>query len=113
MDYLRCQGIQRLVLESTSDYWRSWYYLAEAAGLEVWLVNAKDTKHLPGRTKSDPLTELRKGLWLVSGQVVGRVATVPDHDHGWGSAAGRLAAALHAVVVSGQDELAPIVTYAT
>ena len=72
MDYLRCPGIQRLVLESTSDYWRSWYYLAEAAGLEVWLVNAKDTKRLPGRTKSDPLTELRKGLWLVSGQVVGR-----------------------------------------
>ena len=26
MDLLRCQGIQRLVLESTSDYWRIWYY---------------------------------------------------------------------------------------
>ena len=24
MDHLRCQGIQRLVLESTSDYWRIW-----------------------------------------------------------------------------------------
>jgi len=53
MDHLRCEGIQRLVLESTSDYWRIWYYLAEAAGLEVWLVNAKDVKHLPGRGKSD------------------------------------------------------------
>jgi transposase len=53
MDHLRCQGIQRLVLESTSDYWRIWYYLAEAAGLEVWLVNARDVKHLPGRGKSD------------------------------------------------------------
>jgi transposase len=58
MDHLRCEGIQRLVLESTSDYWRIWYYLAEAAGLEVWLVNARDVKHLPGRGKSDPLTEL-------------------------------------------------------
>ena len=58
MDHLRCEGIQRLVLESTSDYWRIWYYLAEAAGLEVWLVNAKDVKHLPGRGKSDLLTEL-------------------------------------------------------
>src|SRR5512142_2312944 len=29
------------------------HYLAEAAGLEVWLVNAKDVKHLPGRGKSD------------------------------------------------------------
>jgi transposase len=53
MDHLRCQGVQRLVLESTSDYWRIWYYLAEAAGLQVWLVNAKDVKHLPGRGKSD------------------------------------------------------------
>ena len=53
MDHLRCEGIQRLVLESTSDYWRIWYYLAEAAGLQVWLVNAKDVKHLPGRGKSD------------------------------------------------------------
>ena len=53
MDHLRCEGIQRLVLESTSDYWRIYYYLAEAAGLEVWLVNARDVKHLPGRGKSD------------------------------------------------------------
>ena len=53
MDHLRCEGIQRLVLESTSDYWRTWYYLAEAAGLEVWLVNAREVKHLPGRGKSD------------------------------------------------------------
>jgi transposase len=55
MDHLRCEGIQRLVLESTSDYWRIWYYLAEAAGLEVWLVNARDVRHLPGRGKSDRL----------------------------------------------------------
>jgi transposase len=53
MDHLRCAGIERLVLESTSDYWRIWYYLAEAAGLQVWLVNARDVKHLPGRGKSD------------------------------------------------------------
>src|SRR5487761_1580158 len=53
MDHLRSQGIQRLVLESTSDYWRLWYYLAEAAGLEVWLVNARDGKHPPGLGKSD------------------------------------------------------------
>ena len=33
MDHLRCEGIQRLVLESTSDYWRIWHYLAEAASV--------------------------------------------------------------------------------
>src|SRR6266568_1435908 len=55
MDHLRCEGTQRLVLESTSDYWRIFYYLAEAAGLEVWLASARDVKHLPGRGKSDRL----------------------------------------------------------
>src|SRR5258706_16215982 len=48
MDHLRCQGIQRLVPGSTSDYWRIWYYLAEAAGLEVWLASARDVRHPPG-----------------------------------------------------------------
>ena len=55
MDHLVCQGVERLVLESTSDHWHIWCYLAEAAGLEVWLVNARDVKHLPGRSKSDRL----------------------------------------------------------
>jgi len=43
------------VLGSTSDYGRVWYYLAGAAGLEVWLVHARDVKHLPGRGKGDRL----------------------------------------------------------
>ena len=34
------------------------FYLLEAAGFETWLVNAKDVKHLPGRPKTDLLTEL-------------------------------------------------------
>ena len=41
---------------ATPDYQRllaCLVYLAEAAGLEVWLVNARDVKHLPGRGKSD------------------------------------------------------------
>jgi transposase len=53
MDHLRCEGIQRLVPESTSGYWRVWYYLAGAAGLDVQLVS--DVGHLPGRGKSDRL----------------------------------------------------------
>lgn len=55
MDHLACQGVQRLVLESASDYWRIWYYLAEAAGLEVWLAGARDVRHLPGRSKTGRL----------------------------------------------------------
>ena len=37
---LLSDGVQLVVMEATSDYWRIWYYLLEAAGLSVQLVNA-------------------------------------------------------------------------
>jgi hypothetical protein len=49
-------GVTRVVMEATSDYWKSPFYLLEAHGFEVWLVNAKDVKHLPGRPKTDMAT---------------------------------------------------------
>ena len=53
-------GVERVVMEATSDYWRPPFYLFEAHGLEPWLVNAKDVKHLPGRPKTDRLD----AVWL-------------------------------------------------
>ncbi len=57
-DHLRCLGVTRVVMEATSDYWKPVFYLLEAQGLDPWLVNARDVKHLPGRPKTDLLTEL-------------------------------------------------------
>jgi transposase len=54
------QRIERVVVESTSDYWRPFFYLLEAAGLTVWLVNARDVKNVPGRPKTDKLD----AVWL-------------------------------------------------
>lgn len=48
-------GVEKITLESTSDYWRPFYYLLEAAGLDVQLVRAQDVKQAPGRPKSDKL----------------------------------------------------------
>ena len=53
-------GVERVVMEATSDYWRPPFYLLEAHGLDPWLVNAKDVKHLPGRPKTDRLD----AVWL-------------------------------------------------
>ena len=54
-DRLRCLGVTRVVMEATSDYWKPVFCVLEAAGLETWLVNARDVKHLPGRPKTDRL----------------------------------------------------------
>ena len=54
-DHLLCQGIEKVTVESTSDYWRIWYYLLEAAGLDVQLVSARQARNLPGRPKTDKL----------------------------------------------------------
>jgi transposase len=59
-EQLAGEGIERVVVESTSDYWRPFVYLLEARGLVVWLVNAHDVKHLPGRPKTDKLD----AVWL-------------------------------------------------
>ena len=59
-DRLVEQGVRRVVMEATSDYWRAPFYLFEAHGLEPWLVNAKDVKHVPGRPKTDRLD----AVWL-------------------------------------------------
>ena len=59
-DHLACQGIQKVTVESTSDYWRIWFYLLEARGLDVQLVNARDVKNVPGRPKTDKLDS----VWL-------------------------------------------------
>jgi hypothetical protein len=90
-DWLICQGVSLCVMEATSTYWKPPFYLLEDA-IGCWVVNARDVKNVPGRPKTDLLTELRERLWQVSGQVVSRVATVPDHDHGRGRAAGFVAA---------------------
>ena len=53
-------GVEKLTVESTSDYWRIWYYLLEDQGLDVQLVNARDVKNVPGRPKTDKLD----AVWL-------------------------------------------------
>ena len=57
---LAALGVTRVVMEATSDYWKPVFYLLEAHGFEVWLVNARDVKHLPGRPKTDKLD----AVWL-------------------------------------------------
>jgi transposase len=53
-------GAAKVTLESTSDYWRIWFYVLEAAGLDVQLVSATQVKQVSGRPKTDRLD----AVWL-------------------------------------------------
>src|SRR5258705_9359679 len=52
--------VERGGMEATSSYWKPVFCLLEAHGLDPWLVNARDVKHLPGRPKTDVLD----AVWL-------------------------------------------------
>jgi hypothetical protein len=49
-DWLYGLGVTRVVMESTSTYWKPPFYLLEEQ-CECWLVNARDVKHVPGRPR--------------------------------------------------------------
>ena len=55
MDRLRCEGIQRLVLESTSGYWRIW--LRREASCCIPGLAGRNLEDIPG---SDGLLKIRK-----------------------------------------------------
>lgn len=59
-EFLTQCRIKTVVMQSTGVYWIPVYDVLEQAGFEVWLVNARDTKNLPGR-KSD----VQESQWLL------------------------------------------------
>jgi transposase len=59
-DWLRCERVELVAMEATSDYWKPVFYLLEAEGFACWLLNARAVKHAPGRPKTDKLD----AVWL-------------------------------------------------
>src|SRR6266704_2842024 len=59
-EHLAGLGVEKVTVESTSDYWRPFLYLLQAGGLDVQLVNAREVKNVPGRPKTDRLD----AVWL-------------------------------------------------
>ncbi len=51
-DWLQSLGIDTVAMESTGVYWIPLFQILEARGIEVFLVNARHVKNVPGR-KSD------------------------------------------------------------
>src|SRR5438132_14307840 len=58
--WLQQCGIRTVAMQSTGVYWIAVYDILEQAGLDVYLVNARDRKNLPGRK-----TDVQESQWLM------------------------------------------------
>ena len=59
VDWFTECGVETVVMESTSVYWIPIFELLDARGFTVFLVNARDAKHVPGRK-----TDVGDAQWL-------------------------------------------------
>lgn len=59
VDWFTDCGVETVVMESTSVYWIPIFELLDARGFTVFLVNARDAKHVPGRK-----TDVSDAQWL-------------------------------------------------
>lgn len=57
--YLIDQQVTCVLMESTGDYWKPFYYVLEDAGFELILANARHVKNIPGRK-----TDVNDAMWL-------------------------------------------------
>ena len=57
--WLAAEGVVRVVMEATGQYWKPVWYVLEERGFELLLVNARHVKILPGRK-----TDVCDAAWL-------------------------------------------------
>src|SRR5207245_10953389 len=57
---LKACEVETVVMQSTGVYWIALYDVLETRGFKVCLVNARDTKNLPGRK-----TDVQESQWLL------------------------------------------------
>jgi transposase len=58
-DYLSEHKIETVAMEATGVYWNILYEMLEEAGIDVWLVDGRQTKQVPGRK-----TDVKDCQWI-------------------------------------------------
>lgn len=58
-DWLVSEGVTEVAMEATGQYWKPVWYVLEAAGFDLKLVNSRHVKILPGRK-----TDVGDAAWL-------------------------------------------------
>jgi hypothetical protein len=58
-EYLQQHNIKSVAMEATGVYWVTLYDMLTAAGIEVYVVNGRHVKHVPGRK-----TDVKDCMWI-------------------------------------------------
>ena len=76
-DWLLAQGVRAVAMEATGVYWLPLYGVLEAAGLDVRMVNGRQTRNAPGRK-----TDMQDAQWGATLHMHGllRAGFVPTAD---------------------------------
>jgi hypothetical protein len=80
-DKLVQDGVELVVMESTSDYWRPFFYLL-SEHLTVILVKASDVRAMPGRKSDVPPEDIRQLRDLTRSRTI-LLASGPGRCNGW------------------------------
>jgi transposase len=59
-DYLLLYQVVTVAMEATGVYWMVLYSILDSRGLDVWLVDGKETKQVPGRK-----TDVKDSSWIL------------------------------------------------
>jgi transposase len=59
VQFLVTHNIETVAMEATGVYWNILYELIEEAGIDVWLVDGRETKQVPGRK-----TDVKDCQWI-------------------------------------------------
>jgi len=76
--WLKTCGVTSIAMESTGVYWIPVFEILESYGFEVFLVNARDVKNVPGRK-----TDVNDAQWIQKLHQYGllRASFLPKKDH--------------------------------
>lgn len=76
-DWLKSEGVRSVAMEATGVYWLPLYAVLEDAGLQVCMVNGRQTRNLPGRK-----TDMQDSQWGATLHAHGllRAGFVPTAD---------------------------------
>lgn len=59
LNYLLEENVETVAMEATGSYWFILYELIEESGIDVWLVDGRETKQVPGRK-----TDVKDCQWI-------------------------------------------------